>query len=259
MKILLLALLSLPGTLFAQGGLPTQPYLYVEGKGGVEKPADLVTLRFDLVTRDADQAKANQELQTNASQILALLDERKVAQNDVIAGDLRSEPQFQAEPGIPDNRGKVVGYVITRPFAAKLRDVAAFPKLVDELLALGGVEFGGIEAGLAKEREIHDDAWNKAIADARTRAERTLEAMGMKIDSVFAVSPVNFPEISPRIFGASGAAYIAQRTVVSGGSQYRLAPVTLSQSVMSSTSFRRPDSRRSESRVRGAVIQTYTR
>jgi uncharacterized protein YggE len=63
MKILLFLLLVFPGILLAQGGLPSQPYIYVEGKAEIEKPADMVTLRFDLVMRNGDQAKANQEVQ----------------------------------------------------------------------------------------------------------------------------------------------------------------------------------------------------
>ena len=59
-KPVLLAWLGLPILLHAQGGLPDKPYLYVEGKAEIEKPADMVTLRFDLVARNPEQAKANQ-------------------------------------------------------------------------------------------------------------------------------------------------------------------------------------------------------
>ena len=79
MKPLLFVLLVLPGILLAQGGLPNQPYIYVEGKAEIEKPADIVTLRFDLVTRNIDQAKANQEVQTKATKVFALLDSKKIA------------------------------------------------------------------------------------------------------------------------------------------------------------------------------------
>ncbi len=236
MKLLLLALFSLPGMLLAQGGLPTQPYLYLEGKGELEKPADMVTLRFNLVARNADQARANQEVQTKASKIFTMLDERKVAQNDVVAGDLRSEPQFQQEPGRSSDESKLIGYTVIRPFAAKIRDVTVFPKLVDDLIALGSVEISGIEPGLAKEKELQEDIWAKALTDARARAEKTLKPLGMQIDSVFAVSPVSFPEISQRIFGSNqvyqayGAAP-AEAARKAGGSEYRLSPITISQSV----------------------------
>ncbi len=94
MKLFLFALLSLPLSLLADGGLPNQPYIYVEGRAKIEKPADVVTLRFDLVARNADQAKANQEVQAKANNIFALLNDRKIAEADVVANDLKSEVQY---------------------------------------------------------------------------------------------------------------------------------------------------------------------
>ncbi|MDQ3546889.1 MAG: SIMPL domain-containing protein, partial [Verrucomicrobiota bacterium] len=194
MKTLLFTFFLLPGILFAQGGLPNEPYIYVEGKAEIKKAADLVSLRFELVARNADQTKANQEVQVKASKIFAMLDERKIAQDDVVASDLRSEPQFQQEPGRPEEQGKLIGYVVTRPFLVKVRDLKIFPQLVDDLIALGGLEFSGIQEGLGKEKEVMDESWGAALADARTKAEKTLKTSGMTIRSVFAISPVNFPE-----------------------------------------------------------------
>lgn len=70
MKLLLIVPLLLPLRLLAEAGLPDKPYIYVEGKAEIEKAPELVTLRFDLVARNADQAKANQEVQTKAGKIL---------------------------------------------------------------------------------------------------------------------------------------------------------------------------------------------
>ncbi len=187
MKTLLFLLLALPGVLLAEGGLPNEPYVYVEGTAEIKKPADLVTLRFGLVARNADQTKANQDVQAKASKIFAMLDERKIAPDDVVASDLRSEPQFQQEPGRPDEQGKLIGYVVTRPFLVKVRDLKIFPQLVDDLIALDGVEFSGIDGSLAKEEEVKDESWGAALADARMKAEKTLKTSGMTIRSVFAI------------------------------------------------------------------------
>jgi hypothetical protein len=76
--------------------------------------------------------------------------------------------------------------------------------------------------------------WEKALTNARDRAEKTLKAIGMKIDSVFAVSPVAFPDIQRDIFGAGGAEgrVVAYETGPKPDpSHYRLAPVTVSQRV----------------------------
>jgi uncharacterized protein YggE len=233
MKRILFAVLSLPMSVLAEGGLPSQPYIYVQGKAEIEKPADMVTLRFTVVAHNAGQPKANEDAQAKAAKILSLLDSRKIAEKDVIAGDLSSDAEYENDDEYsPSKRGKFIGYKVTRSFSVKVRDVNAFPKLVDELLAIGSMEFSGIEAGLSNEKELHDQVWDKAVADAHQRVDKTLQAAGMKIDSIFAISPVAFPSISRDIFGGPGAsaAYEVGPTKMKI-SQYRLAPVTLSQSV----------------------------
>jgi uncharacterized protein YggE len=237
MKLSVLLALALPVTLLAQGGLPSEPYLYVEGKAEIEKPADMVELRFDLVARNADQTKANQEVQTKVNKTLALLKERKIGENDVIAADIKSEPQYENNEGARSKNGKIIGYAVTRSVSVRVRDITAFAKLIDELLAIGGIEFSGIDAGLTKENEIRDEIFEKALANAREQADKTLKTMGMKVDSIFAISPAPFPDIHSRLFVRSDS----ERVVVTGSyiptaenlppSQYRLAPVMLSRSV----------------------------
>ena len=234
-KLVLLAFASVPLSVLAQGGLPDKPYIYVEGRAEIEKPADMVTLRFDVVARNPDQVKANQEVQAKANKIFALLTERKIAENDVIAADLKSEPLHEKQEETGRKEGKIVGYAVTRSFAVKVRDDGAFARIVDELLGIGGTEFSGIETGLIKEKEVREEIFEKTLADARERAEKTLKTMGMKIDSVFGVSPVAFPEIRSRIFGESTDRVVVTGSYISTGdmasSQYRLAPVPVSQSV----------------------------
>ena len=230
-----LLVLSLPISVLAEGGLPNQPYIYVEGKAEIKKLADFAILRFDLVARAPEQPKANKEVQSKANKIFALLNDQKISQNDVIAEDIKSEAEFEQTESY-SRRGKLIGYVVIRAFTVKGRAAKAFPKLVDQLIAAGNVEFTGIEPQLSKEKEFENQLWDKAVANAREQAEKTLKQTGMKIDAVFAVSPVSFPEIQSRIFPAEN-----ERTIVTASeiptkgervpSEYRLAPVTVSQSV----------------------------
>ena len=80
---------------------------------------------------------------------------------------------------------------------------------MDELLAIAGTEFSGIEAGLTKEKELQEEIFEKALTNAREQAEKTLKTMDMKIDSVFAVSPVPFPEIR-----SSGCSSSTEKVIV---------------------------------------------
>ncbi len=230
MKRFLFPLLLVPILAFAQGGLPDKPYIYVEGKAEIEKTADMTTLRFDLVGRAPEQPKANQEVQLKANKIFALIKDRKIADEDVIAEDIRSEPEFEKDDEYSTKRGKLIGFKVTRQFQIKLRDLTAFPKFVDDLINIAGVEFSGIEGGLAKQKEIESEMWQKALANAREQADKTLKPLNMKIDSVFAVSPVSFPEIVTGIFGFEVSRYaVAERAIVTP--QYRFALVKVTQRV----------------------------
>ena len=155
-----LFLLLVPILVFAEGGLPDKPYIYVDGKAEIEKPADIMIVRFDIVGRAPQQPNANEEVQTKANKIFGLLKDRKIGDNDVIAEDIRSQPEFQKGDEYLDNRGKIIGYKVSRMFQIKLRDVAAFPKLVDDLINVGA-EFYGIEGGLAKQKEIESETWKR--------------------------------------------------------------------------------------------------
>jgi uncharacterized protein YggE len=231
-----LFLLLVPILVFAEGGLPDRPYIYVDGKAEIEKPADIMIVRFDIVGRAPQQPKANEEVQTKANKIFGLLKDRKIGDNDVIAEDIRSQPEFQKGDEYSDNRGKIVGYKVSRMFQIKLRDVAAFPKLVDDLINVGA-EFYGIEGGLAKQKEIESETWEKALANAREQANKALQSLNMKIDSVFAISPVSFPSIQTDFFGEGAISFrsaemqTAEVERVSVTPQYRLAPVKITQRV----------------------------
>ena len=50
-RFLFFSLIICPISLFADGGLPDKPYIYVEGKAEIQKPADMAILTFDLVVR----------------------------------------------------------------------------------------------------------------------------------------------------------------------------------------------------------------
>jgi len=231
-RFLFFSLIICPISLFADGGLPDKPYIYVEGKAEIQKPADMAILTFDFVVRATDQPKGNEQLQSEANKVIALLNSRKIADNDVIAANLTSEPEFEQEESYPRRRGKLIDYRLMRTFRVKVRDVNAFPKLANDLLAIEGIEFSSIESGFSKEKEIENQIWDKALANARERSEKTLKAMGLKIDSIFAVSPVAFPEIQSKVFGVGpSAGAVEVERMIEAGPQYRLAPITVSQSV----------------------------
>jgi uncharacterized protein YggE len=208
-----------------------------------------VTLGFELVGRAAERVKANDDVQSRAAKLFDMLGKRKIANQDIIADDFRTEEEFEETEGGSRKTQKVIGYVVKRSFQIRLRDVKAFPNLVDDLVATMNAEFsaygGGISEGYSKEEEIGKTLWQEAVADSRAEAERTLKNTGMKVDSMYAISPVPIAEITSRIFpkgeSTTGTGADAENVIVTGSniptpeprlpSEYRLTPISFRQIV----------------------------
>jgi hypothetical protein len=234
-RFLFFSLVLFPISVFAEGGLPDKPYIYVQGRVDLEKDPDMITIFCNVVAHNPDPAKANQEVQVKATKVLAMCDEGKIAKKDVVAQSIRSEPDYEENAKGEKNRYKILGYTVTRPINVTIRDLSIFPKLVDDLFNLGAVEVSHVESGLSTQAQMEEEAWKKALANARESADKTLKTLGMKIDSEFAVSPEAFPEIQDKIFRSN-------RVVVTGMNvptpedlvdphHYRFLPVTFSQNV----------------------------
>ena len=234
-RFLFFPLVVLPISLFAGGGLPDKPYIYVQGRVDFEKDPDMVTIFCNVVANNPDVAKANQEVQAKATKVLAMCNAYKIAQKDVVAQGIRSEPDYEENQKGEKNRYKILGYTVTRPINVTIRNLSIFPKLVDDLFNLRGVEVSHVESGLSTQAQMEEEAWGKAIANAREKADKTLKDVGMKIDSVFAVSPEPFPEIQDKIF-RSGRVVVTGMNIPTPEAlvdpyHYRFLPVTFSQSV----------------------------
>jgi uncharacterized protein YggE len=228
MKTLLAFLLSAAVSLHANG-LPTSPYIYVRGQASVERKAEFVELRFALAAISSDPVKANAEVQSQAKKVFELLKTTGVADSEVIASDLESETVYeesQERLKIP----AVLGYRVTRPFTVKVRTLDKYPKLVDELLALKVAEFHRVTEGVEKPDELKDAVREKAMRDARAKAEKLAKASGLKIDRVWAISPTSFVDLDQEFLGADNhpAPVGAGPDMVP---EYRLAPVRVSDSL----------------------------
>lgn len=236
MKFLLPTLAVLSSLAFADG-LPTVPYLYVQGSAEVEKKADLVSLRFKLAETNKEVAVANKAVQAQAVKVFDLLKATGIADEDAIASGITSEAEHEETEG-NGRAGKFLGYRVEREFTVKVRDVPKYPKLVNDLFALKVGFFSGITEEYSKAKQVKDETWELALKNARTEADKMAKSAGMKVDSVWALSPESFSSIQSRILGEYDhrMAYsvmqgAAREKKAEAAPEYRLAPVRFTQSV----------------------------
>ncbi|MDQ2868895.1 MAG: SIMPL domain-containing protein [Verrucomicrobiota bacterium] len=201
MKAFVFLAFLVPLNLLAGDGLPDKPYIYAEGSAQIEKPADIASIHFESLVTAANLSGAYEASQTKVSKIFSLLKAKKIADADIVAGSFHTEPAHEFDATNPRDRGKLIGYSVTRDFKVQVRDLVSLPKFVEDLISIQGIQFSSVEAVLSNSTKYDDELHRNALIDAREQAEKTAKQLGVKIDSIFAVAAVNFPDIERNIFG----------------------------------------------------------
>jgi uncharacterized protein YggE len=218
-------------SVLAESGLPNQPYIHVVGTAEVKKPADTALFKFQVGKKEPDQVKAKAATQAMAAKVFAILKDFKIASNDIVAEDIKAAPEIERRESDP-NYNKIAGYVVTREFEVKIRDVSIISNFVDRLLSIEGSQVNEVTSSYSKEKEVEQQLWMDALKNARERAEGTLKAMNMKIYAVFAVSNDGFTSIPSDMLGGNERVVVTGMNISTAPIQdFRLKPVKLSESL----------------------------
>ena len=79
------------------------------------------------------------------------------------------------------DRRTIVGYRASNRVTIKLRDVAKVAGVIDTLVAAGANDIGGINFTVSQASKLLDEAREKAVADARRKAEIYAKAAGVTL------------------------------------------------------------------------------
>lgn len=88
----------------------------------------------------------------------------------------------------PEGRQVIVGYEVSQTIEVKVRDTAKAGDLLTMVGSAGASEVSGLEFTIDDEDKVKEEARAKAIADARAKAERLAETLGVRIGKVAAYS-----------------------------------------------------------------------
>jgi len=122
-----------------------------------------------------------------------------------------------------DERGRrqpeIVGYRVTNQVRVEVRNLADLGKVLDALVQAGSNQVSGVSFGIDDPTGVLNQARNRAIADARSRAELYVQAAGVRLGKVLTISeqPIELPQ--PRHFGLSLAKEAVSSVPVATGEQ----------------------------------------
>jgi uncharacterized protein len=202
------------------------PAISVTGEATVSVPPDQAQIDGG-VTSDAKTAREASDANNAAmGKVLLALKGAGIDEKDYQTSRLSLQPQYAPNRSGPS---PVVGYRASNRVTVKLRDVAKVANIVDVLVGAGANELGGINFLVSQASKLLDDAREKAIADARRKAEIYAKAAGVALGE-----PLNISEeggSGPPVFRSKMAAPMAASAPVAQGEETLSVSVSVSWAI----------------------------
>lgn len=176
-----------------------QEGIWVSGKGEVSVTPDMVTLRLGIEAQAATVAEAQTQAAEVMDRVIAALTDNGVAKKDI------QTQYFSISQVTRWDREKeqeiVVGYRVSNMVTAKIREIDKAGLIIDAVAATGGdlTCINSIAFSVDDPSAYYEEARQKAMADAKAKAEQLAKLAGVRLGKPTYISEgIQVPPIYPR-------------------------------------------------------------
>lgn len=157
----------------------------VTGVGRVQTRPDIAELRLGVTITEATVDAARAASATVQNAVLARLKGLGIEARDLQTSIVAVNPQYDySQPSAPP---RLVGYQFTNLVAVTLRDIEQVGDAIDGALGAGATSVDQISFRVADQTAAETNARERAVADARARAETLAAAAEVAIVGVGAI------------------------------------------------------------------------
>ena len=187
------AALSLVTPALAETDVP--PAISVTGEGTVSVPPDLAQIDAGVASDGKTAREASEANNAAMAKVVQALKGAGIADKDYQTSRLSLQPQYaQNRPGSTvSGPPMVVGYRASNRVSIKLRDLAKVASVIDTLVAAGANDIGNLNFTVTQASKLLDEAREKAVADARRKAEIYARAAGVTLGAPLSIAEEGAP------------------------------------------------------------------
>jgi uncharacterized protein YggE len=181
----------------------------VSGHGEVQAPPDIGFLDVGVQVTAPNVADARDRAAKAADAVISALKKDGVDEKDIKTTGFSIQPQYDYRNG---NEPRITGYMVTNTVEAKVRKLDTFNKAIDDAIAAGGndVRLQGIRFGIDDNSKIQQQAREKAMADAKAKAEQLAKLAGVDLGKPMTISETQTSGPDPRFAFSDASAKSAQ-------------------------------------------------
>lgn len=163
------------------------PGITVTGTSEVAGKPDTLRLDLSVQTRGDTVSKALESANAITARVQSSLRKNGVAGKDIQTSNLQVQPEYS----YPTNGSPVVkGYTVSEGVTAILRNLGKSGSAISAAVSSGGnaVQVNGISLDLEDNGKLLSAARDRAVANAKTKAEQYAKASGRDLGSVVSIS-----------------------------------------------------------------------
>ena len=167
------------------------PAISVTGEANVSVAPDQAQIDGG-VTSDAKTAREASDANNAAmGKVLLALKGAGIEAKDYQTSRLSLQPQYA--PNRAGGPSPITGYRASNRVTVRIRDVTKVANVIDVLVGAGANDIGGINFTVSQASKHLDEAREKAVADARRKAEIYARAAGVSLGQPISISEEGAP------------------------------------------------------------------
>lgn len=188
----LLALIALAFFFFPSAAFAATPTaITVNGTGTISLPPDQATVNAMVTTNNDSSATAVSENNALYDKIVASAVSAGARRDDITLNYYNVNYFAKPSPDATPQPYQKYGYTVTRSFSIKVHSIASAGSMVDALSRAGVTNIEGVNFGLAQPEKARRSATDKAVADARQKADELAHSAGLHIVGIKSIDLEN--------------------------------------------------------------------
>ncbi len=167
---------------------PGQKLLYVSGSASTFVVPDTASISLGVLTQAPSARETSDKNAALMNAVISALKNQGLTDREIQTSVFSIQPvySYPKDGGAPT----ITGYSASNNVVVTTRMVGNVSDILDKSVAAGANQVNGISFMVSedKQKQIHDDLLAEAVKDAREKADRLAESLGVKITGVSSTS-----------------------------------------------------------------------
>jgi uncharacterized protein len=225
--LLMLPLLAAQAQDDMEKGKPARR-LTVTGQGEVKAKPDKADITIGVVTENKSSQVAAKENAEASKRVHDTVKKLGIADKDIQTVNYSVQPlMVYPGQGEPRRKPEITGYRVYNQVRVTVRDLPKMGDILDAATQAGSNTIEGIALGLQDPTANEDMALEKAVREARRKADRMAMTAGTRILGVYEINEGTNVRPIPVMYGRAGAAAEDAATPIQPGELTVTATVTI--------------------------------